>query len=56
MLLGTLEPAAQAAGKTAWALPVPYAWYPWLYTLKIVADACGRSPWSGPAIASFPCG
>jgi hypothetical protein len=35
MLLGALEPGPDGA-RGAWALPVPYACYPWLYTLKIV--------------------
>ena len=35
MLIGTLEPTPDEPGGKALGLAIPYAFYPWLYTIKI---------------------
>ena len=51
MLLGTLEPAPP--GGKPWTLPIPYAWYPLLYTLKIVLTLAAIA-WCGRGYRQFP--
>jgi len=36
MLVGTLEPASEGSASSHFSLGIPYAWYPLVYTLKIV--------------------
>jgi len=37
LAIGALEPTPETQGGSAIGLAIPYTWYPWIYTLKLVA-------------------
>jgi uncharacterized protein len=63
LLVGLFEPTADSPGGTTIGLSIPYAYYPWVYTVRIVLTAAAifavlpgyrqfplRLSWWGPAV------
>jgi len=53
LIVGSLEPTLQAPGGAAVGLSIPYAAYPWVYGLKILATLAALA-WAWPEYRQFP--
>jgi len=53
MLVGSLEPAPSAAGDSPGWLAIPYCYYPWVYTIKLVLT-CAAVVFVLPGYRGFP--